>query len=315
MAECLCIRKPMAVYTKLTHQEIAVFIENYGLGTLESFAPIEKGIENSNYLIVVSGKKYILTIFENRVENADIPFFIRLTGHLQQKGINCPSTLADLAGNQLNEVKGKKAAIINFLEGADVENIEDFHISGLGDVVARMHLAVSDFKESRKNSFALSKWVELFRKVGEQADELKPGLTKFIGQEIEWLAANWPFGLPAGVVHTDLFPDNVFFFGGKVSGVIDFYFSSTDYFAYDAAICINAWGIEADARRQKLFYEAYEKIRPLSTEEKAAMPVLLRGAAMRFLMTRMYDWFNTPANALVKKKDPMEYYKKLVALS
>ncbi len=305
----------MAVYTKLTHEEIAQFIANYGIGALESFVPIEKGIENSNYLITAGGGRYIFTIFENRVENADLPFFIRLTDHLQSKGIRCPATLPDRSGNQLNEVKGKKAAIISFLEGSDVERIEDFHFTGLGDIVARMHLAVTDFRESRKNAFALSKWVDLLSKVAERADELKAGLTSHIAREIEFLAANWPFGLPAGVVHTDLFPDNVFFKDGKVSGVIDFYFSSTDYFAYDIAICLNAWGAETDAKRQKLFFDAYEKVRPVTAEEKAAMPVLMRGAAIRFLMTRLYDWFNTPANALVKKKDPMEYYKKLEALS
>ena len=305
----------MAVYTKLTHDEIAGFASNYGIGPLESFMPIEKGIENSNYLITAGGRKYILTIFENRVENADLPFFIRLTDHLQNKGINCPATIPDKQGNQLGEIKGKKAAIITFLEGSDVEKIEDYHFEGLGDVVARMHLAVADFKESRKNAFALSKWVELLSKVAERADELKPGMTQEIAREIEFLAANWPFGLPAGVVHTDLFPDNVFFKDGKVSGVIDFYFSSTDYFAYDIAICLNAWGAETNAKHQQLFLDAYEKVRRLTPEEKAAMPVLMRGAAIRFLMTRLYDWFNTPATALVKKKDPLEYYKKLKALS
>lgn len=305
----------MAVYTKLTDPEISQFISRYDIGGLESARGIEKGIENSNYLITAAGRRYILTVFENRVENADLPFFIRLTGHLQSKGINCPVTLADREGVQLNEIKGKKAAVISFLEGTDVEKVEDFHIEGLGKLNARMHLAVADFKESRKNSFALSKWVKLLEETAPRADELKPGLAQYIAREIEFLAANWPFGLPVGVVHTDLFPDNVFFKDGQVSGVIDFYFSCTDSFAYDAAICINAWGIESDARRQKLFMDAYQSVRKFTPEELAAMPVLLRGAAMRFLMTRLYDWFNTPANALVKKKDPMEYLKKLEFLS
>lgn len=305
----------MAVYTKLTRDEIATFLAGYEVGELESFVPIEKGIENSNYLIKAGGRNYIFTIFENRVENADLPFFIRLTDHLKNKGINCPATIANKNGSQLNEVKGKKAALIAFLEGSDVEKIEDFHFTGLGDIVARMHVAVADFRESRKNAFALSKWVELLSKTADRADELKQGLAQRIAREIEYLAANWPFGLPAGVVHTDLFPDNVFFKEGKVSGVIDFYFSSTDYFAYDIAICLNAWGAETDPKRQKLFFDAYEKVRKLSDEEKAAMPVLMRGAAVRFLMTRLYDWFNTPESALVKKKDPLEYYNKLEALS
>lgn len=305
----------MAVYTKLTDAEIADFVARYDIGGLESASGIEKGIENSNYLITAGNKRYILTIFENRVENADLPFFVRLTSHLQEKGINCPVTLADREGVQLGEIKGKKAAIITFLEGADVEKVEDFHIEGIGRLNAQMHLAVADFKESRKNALSLSKWVNLLEQVAPRADELKPGLARYIARELEFLAGNWPFDLPSGVVHTDLFPDNVFFKDGEVSGVIDFYFSCTDHFAYDAAICINAWGIESDMRRRQIFMDAYQSVRKFTPQELAAMPVLLRGAAMRFLITRLFDWFNTPQNALVKKKDPMEYLKKLEFLS
>ena len=305
----------MAVYTKLTNDQIQTFIANYAIGELESATPIQKGIENSNYLIICNGTKYILTIFENRVENADLPFFIRLTDHLRAKGINCPVNIPDKNGNQLNEILGKKASVISFLEGQDVEVVEDFHLEKLGAQLAKMHIAVADFKEVRQNKFALSKWVSLLEHVGGRADELSPNLTPRIAAEIEFLAANWPFGLPIGVVHTDLFPDNVFFSNGEVSGVIDFYFSCTDSFAYDIAICLNAWGAVGNSKRTKLFLDSYESIRKLSAEELAALPVLQRGAAIRFLMTRLYDWFNTPETALVKKKDPLEYLQKLDVLS
>lgn len=304
----------MAVYTKLDEAEIKAFIANYSIGELQDVQPIQKGIENSNYLIVCDGIKYILTIFENRVENADLPFFIRLTDHLRAKGINCPVTIADKNGNQLNEIKSKKASIISFLEGTDVEEIEDFHLVKLAEKLAKMHLAVADFKEVRKNQFALSKWVELLSKVGERANEIKAGLAQYIANEIEFLAANWPFGLPTGVVHTDLFPDNVFFKDREVSGVIDFYFSCSDSFAYDIAICLNAWGAVGNKTRTEMFLNSYQSVRKLSAEELNALPVLQRGAAIRFLMTRLYDWFNTPENALVKKKDPLEYLHKLELL-
>jgi len=234
---------------------------------------------------------------------------------LRANGINCPVNIPDKNGKQLNDILGKKASVISFLEGQDVEQVEDFHLEKLGAQLAKMHIAVADFKEVRQNKFALSKWVSLLEQVGMRADELSPGLTDRIATEIEFLAANWPFGLPIGVVHTDLFPDNVFFKNGEVSGVIDFYFSCTDSFAYDIAICLNAWGAAGNAKRTKLFLSSYQSIRKLSEPELSALPVLQRGAAIRFLMTRLYDWFNTPKTALVKKKDPLEYLKKLDVLS
>lgn len=301
----------MAVYTKLTEAEIKSFISNYDVGELVEFAGIEQGIENTNYLIRTTQSKFILTIFEKRVANEDLPFFIELTNHLRSKSIICPVNIKDKNGNDLRDINGKKAALISFLEGKGVDKIEDFHIAGLGDKTARMHNAVIDFKLSRKNDMGMSKWVKLFESVAPRADEIQTGLSKRIADEIYFLAANWPFGLPAGIIHADIFPDNVFFNNGKISGVIDFYFACTDYFAYDIAIIFNAWGIETDAARQKLFLTEYEKIRKLSAEEKNALPILLRGAALRFLLTRAYDWFNTPENAVVKKKDPMEYVRKL----
>lgn len=301
----------MAVYTKLERHEVEKFISLYDVGILEEFIPIEEGIENTNYLIVTTNGKYILTIYEKRIDLNELPFFISLTDHLRKKGINCPVTLKDQHSEQIQEIRGKKACLISFLNGRGVTEIHDYHLSELGGKLARMHLAVGDYPLTRKNDFSISKWTKLFELIGPMADEFKPGLVKFIAEEIYYLAANWPFDLPSGIIHADIFPDNVFFENEKISGVIDFYFACTDSFAYDIAICINAWGIEKDEKRGRLFINAYEAVRKLSHEEKAALPVLLRGAALRFLMTRLYDWFNTPPNAVVKKKDPMEYLKKL----
>ena len=305
----------MAVYTKLSEQEIRNFLNRYDFGDLISYAGIEEGIENTNYLITTTQNKFILTIFEQRVNVSELPFFIAYTDHLRKNGINCPVTLPDKNGVQLQEINGKKAALISFLQGSGVKKIESFHLAELGAYTAKMHLAASNFKQTKKNDFALSKWTQLFSAIGVRANEVQKGLAKFIADEIYFLAANWPFDLPSGVVHADLFPDNVFFLDEKVSGVIDFYFSANDYFAYDVAICLNAWGAESDEAGKKLFLDAYEKIRPLSQAEKDAMPVLLRGAAVRFLMTRLYDWFYTPEGSLVKKKDPMEYVVKLKKLA
>ena len=297
----------MAVYTKLEQGEVAEFISRYPVSELVSFTPIAEGIENSNYLIQTTGDKFILTIYEKRVNQNDLPFFISLVEHFKRNGINCPVMLSDRERLIVQELKGKKACLITFLNGKDVKVFEDTHIQQLGAEVAKMHLATAGFKLARTNDLGLKAWVKLFEKIGFKADEFKPGLTKLIEDEIYFLAANWPFNLPSGVIHADIFPDNVFFNDGVLSGVIDFYFSCNDFFAYDLAICINAWGIEKDTVKKAIFFNSYETIRELSSAEKAALPVLQRGAAIRFLLTRLYDWFNTPDDALVKKKDPGEY--------
>ena len=305
----------MAVYTKLNHKEVEEFLSRYDVGIVESFSGIEEGIANTNYQVKTNKGRFILTIYEDYTDTNDLPFFIALTDHLRARGINCPVTLKDMHGEQIQDFKGKKACLISFLEGQGATKIEDYHLSELGGKVARMHLAVGDLPLNRKNDFSISKWTKLLSQIGTRADEISPGLTKIISDEIYFLAANWPFGLPGGIVHTDIFPDNVFFIDKKISGVIDFYFACTDYFAYDIAIIFNAWDIYNNPQRQKIFLDSYEKIRPLSAEEKSALPVLMRGAALRFLMTRTYDWFNTPPDAQVKKKDPLEYVEKLKFLS
>ncbi len=305
----------MAVYTKLNRKDVEEFVARYDIGDLKNFSGIEEGIQNTNYLIEASKGKFIQTIYETYVDTKDLPFFIALTDHLRNKGINCPVTLKDKSGVQIQNLNGKKACLISFLNGKGVTKIEDYHLSELGSQVARMHLAVGDLHLSRKNDFGLSKWTKLLEQIGPCADEISPGLTQTIADEIYFLAANWPFGLPGGIVHTDIFPDNVFFEGEKITGIIDFYFACTDYFAYDIAIVFNAWNIHNNPAQQNIFLNSYEAIRPLEPEEKSALPILLRGAALRFLLTRTYDWFNTPAGAQVKRKNPMEYVEKLKSLN
>ena len=301
----------MAVYTKLEKSEIQALISHYDIGELVEFAEIAEGIENSNYLLTTDKGKYILTIFENRVENFELPFFFELTSHLRERGVACPLGIADNDGGILQDVVGKKAALIEFLEGRPMGNPDIAHIKELGTAVAKMHLAVDGFNHNRKNPLGLRGWKSLFEKIGERADEIQPGLTQKIADELYHLADAWPFGLPGGIIHADIFPDNVFFTDGNLSGIIDFYFACNDYFAYDIAICVNAWGMEKDEALLKAFMGAYQQQRPLSDDELAAMPSLLRGAAMRFLLTRIYDWFNTPDDANVTRKNPAEYLKKL----
>ena len=301
----------MAVYTKLNKEDVEKFLARYNVGALVKFSPIEEGIQNTNYFVQTSQAKFILTIYEGYVNADDLPFFIALTDHLRQHGINCPHTLKDKNGTQIQDLKGKKASLISFLEGQGVKKIEDYHLSELGKTIAHMHLAVGNFTHQRKNDFSISRWTKILEQIGDRADEISQGLTKLIADEIYFLAANWPFALPGGVIHADVFPDNVFFIDKQISGLIDFYFACTDAFAYDIAIIFNAWNIHNNENRQNIFLKSYEAIRPLTAEEKNAMPVLMRGAALRFLMTRLYDWFNTPNDAHVKRKDPVEYLEKL----
>lgn len=301
----------MAVYTKLEDEDFKQLLLSYHIGQFQKATPIAEGIENTNYLLETSSGKFILTVFENRVENFELPFFFELTSHLREGGINCPLGIQDGSGKILQDIKGKKAAVIEFLEGRPVENIDENVAGELGENLAKMHLAVSGFKESRLNPIALSKWTSLFEKVAPKADEIEPGLQNLIEKELYHLAQAWPFGLPAGVIHADLFPDNVFFQNGKLSGIIDFYFACNDFFAYDVAICINAWDMQNSPALQNAFLSAYQNIRPLGGEELEHMQTFLRGAALRFLLTRIYDWFNTPEDAFVNRKDPQEYLNKL----
>jgi homoserine kinase type II len=305
----------MAVYTEVADEELEAFIASYAIGALTSCKGIAEGVENSNYLIQTEAGRYILTLYEKRVAPDDLPYFLALMEHLAARGISCPLPVHDRDGRTLRELAGRPAALITFLDGVSVRRASIEQCASVGSALGRFHLAGESFRQSRANSLSLPAWRPLFDSVGDRADTIIPGLFKEISKELAFLDQAWPSGLPRGVIHADLFPDNVFFLGQKVSGLIDFYFACNDMLTYDIAICLNAWCFESDASlnitKARAFLQAYENVRPLSAEELDALPILARGAALRFLLTRSYDWLNTDGEALVKRKDPNEYLRKL----
>jgi len=305
----------MAVYTDVSDEELESFIRSYDIGAVTSFKGIAEGVENSNYLVHTETGPYILTLYEKRVSLGDLPYFLALMEHLASRGITCPLPVHDREGRNLKELAGRPAALITFLEGLWVRRPDIEHCAGLGRALAGFHVASADFPLHRANSLSLPGWRTLFGEIGKGADEVTPGLSTEITKELRHLEGAWPSQLPQGVIHADLFPDNVFFLSDKVSGLIDFYFACNDTLAYDVAVCLNAWCFETDASfnvtKARALLQAYEKVRPLSTLELRDLPTLARGAALRFLLTRTYDLLNTDENALVKTKDPNEYLRKL----
>lgn len=305
----------MAVYTEVDDGELEAFVAEYDIGSVESCKGIAEGVENSNYLLQTERGTFILTLYEKRVSPADLPFFLGLMEHLAGRGLLCPTPLHGRDGRALRQLCGRPAAIVTFLQGLWPRHITAPHCSAVGGALADLHRIGADFPGKRANALGPHAWRPLFESASARADEVKPGLRDHLARELDWLDANWPKSLPVGVIHADLFPDNVFFHGDQVSGLIDFYFACTDYLAYDVAVCLNAWCFEPDASfnvtKARLLVGAYRKKRALYEAEFAALPTLARGAAMRFLLTRLYDWLNTPAGAMVKRKDPLEYERKL----
>jgi len=305
----------MAVYTEVADEELAAFIAGYDIGALTSCKGIAEGVENSNYLIQTEAGRYILTLYEKRVAREDLPYFLALMEHLAARGISCPLPVHDREGRNLRELAGRPAALITFLDGVSVRRAGIEQCGSLGEALARLHLAGADFPLRRANSLSLSGWPPLFASIADRADDIIPGLRGEVTRELADLERCWPKGLPEGVIHADLFPDNVFFLGSGVSGLIDFYFACNDMLAYDVAVCLNAWCFETDASfnvtKARSLLQAYEGVRPLAAAELEALPTLARGAALRFLLTRSYDWLNTDGEALVKRKDPNEYLRKL----
>ncbi len=307
----------MAVYTEVSDEDLIAFVAGYGIGEVTSCKGIAEGVENTNYLLTTDHGPFILTLYEKRVDPGDLPFFLGLMGHLAHKGILCPTPLIDNEGRSLGHLCDRPAAIISFLEGMWPRRITPDHCSGLGAAMAHLHLAGADFKIPRPNALSVTSWRPLLEASGDRIDEVMPGLAALLGGELDELESRWPKAgtLPAGVIHADLFPDNVFFRGGELSGLIDFYFACNDIFAYDLAICLNAWCFEPDlsfnVTKARRMLTAYRKVREFSADELAALPLLARGSAMRFLLTRLYDWLNTPADAMVTRKDPLEYLEKL----
>ena len=305
----------MAVYTDVSDQELEGFIASYDIGTLTSFKGIAEGVENTNYLVHTDTSPFILTLYEKRVRSEDLPYFLSLMEHLAAAGITCPLPVRDHEGRILRELAGRPAALISFLEGVWIRRPGLVHCAELGTALAKFHLAGLDFPMYRSNDLSLPGWRALFEDVRRTADTVIPGLHDEIAGELDFLGAHWATDLPVSVIHADLFPDNVFFLGEKLSGLIDFYFACNDMMAYDLAVCLNAWCFEPDASfnvtKARTMLQAYENKRPLTDPERDAIPLLARGAALRFLLTRTYDLLNTDANALVKTKDPREYVRKL----
>ncbi|MBP1850301.1 homoserine kinase [Rhizobium halophytocola] len=305
----------MAVYTDINEVDLKAFLAEYEAGDLLSFKGIAEGVENSNFLLHTSTDPLILTLYEKRVDKNDLPFFLGLMHHLAERGLSCPLPLPRRDGALLGELSGRPAALISFLEGMWLRKPEARHCREVGVALARMHVAGRDFAIRRPNALSLDGWQDLWAKSKDRADEVEPGLEAEVGDEMAFLGTHWPKDLPDGVIHADLFPDNVFFLGDDLSGLIDFYFACNDLLAYDLAIGLNAWCFEKDGAynitKGKAMIEGYQSVRPLLDAEVDALPVLCRGSALRFFLTRLYDWLMTPEGALVVKKDPLEYLKKL----
>ena len=305
----------MAVYTDVAAEELELFLADYGVGRLVSMKGIAEGVENSNYLVIAEAGPFVLTLYEKRVSEADLPFFIGLMEHLASRGVPCPTPLRDHAGVALKRLNGRPAALVTFLKGVSPRRVTAEQCGAVGRALAELHLQGADFGIRRANDLSLEGWRRLAAGCGRRADEVEPGLADEIAAELEACAAAWPAGLPSGVIHADLFCDNVFFDGPRLSGLIDFYFACNDLFAYDVAICLNAWCFEGhrelNVTKARALLGAYRQVRPFAAAEIEALPLLARGASLRFLMTRLYDWLNPVAGALVTPKDPREYLAKL----
>jgi homoserine kinase type II len=305
----------MAVYTDVSAEELGEFLKDYDLGPLLSFKGIAEGVENSNFLIETGSGRFILTLYEKRVKRDDLPFFLGLMGHLADRGITCPLPVKAHDGQALRMLAGRPAAIVTFLEGVSYRKPTVTHCAALGATLGSLHEAGKGFGIERQNALSIAGWRPLAEQAGERADTIAPGLAVAIRNELADLEGHWPRTLPAGVIHADLFPNNVLFVGDQLSGVIDFYFAANDAYAYDLAICLNAWCFEPDfsfnLTKGRAMIAAYRAGRALNRPEIEALPMLCRGAALRFLLTRLVDWLNVPPGALVRPLDPMEYWKKL----
>jgi homoserine kinase type II len=305
----------MAVYTDVAAEELAEFLGHYDIGELLSYKGIAEGVENSNFLLHTTAGSFFLTLYERRVAKADLPFFLGLMAHLAGHGISCPQPVKTRSGETLGTLAERPAAIIDFLEGVWPRKPNAAHCAAVGQALAKLHLAGRDFPMTRANALSVSGWRPLFDQAAARADTLQHGLRALLGTELDHLEKSWPKHLPNGVIHADLFPDNVLFLGEKLSGLIDFYFACNDILAYDVAICLNAWCFETDhsfnVTKARAFLGAYGRERKLSDAEQDALPLLARGAALRFLLTRLVDFLNVPEGALVRPKDPLEYVRKL----
>jgi homoserine kinase type II len=305
----------MAVYTDLSDEELAGLLARYDLGAARAFKGIAEGVENSNFYLETDSGRHILTIYEKRVNASDLPFFFAVMEQAARAGVPCPDPAHGRDGEVIQSVRGKPCAIISFLQGVSPRRPSAAQCRAVGAALARLHLALAGLEIERANALGAAAWPGLA--AGREADmeALEPGSAALVAQDLAALRA-WPADLPRGPIHADLFPDNVLFLGDAVSGLIDFYFACTDLLAYDLAIMLNAWCFEPNMRefdlvRGRALIAGYESVRGLSEPERAALPLLARGAALRFFLTRLIDWFGTPDGALVRRKDPREYLSRL----
>jgi homoserine kinase type II len=305
----------MAVYTQIDETDLEGLLADFDLGSPLSCKGIAEGIENSNYLLETAAGRFILTLYERRVRETDLPFFLELMRWLAARDFPCPTPIADRRGDLLKRVRQRPAALVTFLQGVAVQQPTVAHCREAGAGLARLHRAGEGFPGRRYNDLGPSAWRPLFHGLEPAADRLLPGLARTIDQDLSELARNWPDTLPQGAIHADLFPDNVFFIGDRFAAVIDFYFACTDALAYDLAVAVVAWSFGLDGRlrpdKAQALVEGYESLRPLHPTERAALPILARGASMRFFLTRLADWGEERPGALVRQKDPMEYEARL----
>ena len=305
----------MAVYTQVSVEEARAFLKGYDVGDIVSFKGIAEGSENSNFLLQTTKDRYILTLYEVRVNKDDLPFFLNLKRHLHKNGLPCPLPVVDRDGAALQRLNDRPAALISFLPGVSVSRPTPHHCREAGRGLAQLHAAAADFPKTRENDLSVEGWARLAGDCAPNADQVSPGLADAIDAALTSLESAWPQDLPRGVTHSDYFPDNVFFLNDAFAGVIDFYFACTDFLAYDLAVALNAWCFD-DTHQfspdcSAAFIEGYEEIRSLTDSEKAALPVLCQGAALRFLLTRLYDWLHTEPSPLVHRKDPLAYSERL----
>ena len=309
----------MAVYTKINNKDILSLSQKFNLGKIIKFHGIKKGIENTNYLLKTNNKKYILTIFEKRVQKKDLPFFMKLMDKLNQQKINCPKPIKDKNGKYLTLIKNKTACIVTFLNGKDKQNLNNKNCYDVGKNIGRLHNATHKIKLYRKNSMSINNLESLLKNIKFRSNTIVPNLKSVLRTNLREIKKEWPKNLPKGIIHGDLFIDNIFFNKDKFSGFIDFYFSCNDYSMYEIAICINALCFDKrnnkfvlNNQKVKSLIKGYQSVKKIYQKEKDALNVLCRGAALRYLLTRVYDYINTPKTALIKIKDPKEYFQKLI---
>ena len=308
----------MAVYTKLSENELEVFFSKYNLGKLLNYKGIKEGIENTNYFIQTEKGKFILTLYEKRVEEKDLPFFINLMRNLFDKNFPSPEPIINNNGNYISEILEKKAAVVSFLDGYAKKVLNPNDCREVGINAAKLHLITKDLTGKRENKLSINSWRKIYNKVKKNCSKIHPNLSEIIEKNLDEIEKNWPKNIPSGIIHADLFPDNIFFKNNKLSGIIDYYFSCYDYYAFEIAICLNALCFEGknenlsfNVTKAKKFIDGYSNIRKLTEKEKKSLKVLCQGAAIRFLLTRVFDYLNLTEGAIVKIKDPVEYLKRL----